>query len=358
MQYLKPLPVGVLAGFLVAMLLAAHSAPAQEPPAQSDSSGDGLEHVSPQARAFIAGNSAKPLPGALTPELATRLRQKQAARESKTLEALQATARVEIQEQQLAGVPVVIVTPDAAPDVAPDVAPDAAPDAAGIALYIHGGGYVLKSALDVTAVLMARALGGPVCSVEYRLAPEFPFPLGLEDCLAVYRELLQRFGHENIAVFGGSAGGGMALAMLLKARQQGLPMPRALGLFSPWTDLTRTGDSYYANEGRDPVLRWEANLEHFADAYAGGHDRSDPLLSPIHGHYDAGFPPTLIVTGTRDLFLSNSVRLARLLQRSGVDAELRVWEEMFHGFDLMPDLPEGAEARREMAAFLAGRLGM
>ena len=191
----------------------------------------------------------------------------------------------------------------------------------------------------------------PVYSIEYRLAPEHPFPAGLDDCMAVYKTLEDRLRSGNVVVFGGSAGGGLALAMLLRAKEDGLPMPAALGLFSPWSDLSRTGDSYFANEGRDPVLRWGGNLEYFAAAYAGDRDRKDPLLSPIHGDYD-GFPPTLIVTGTRDLFLSNAVRLSRRMRLAGADAELRVWESMFHGFDLMPGLPEGEQAHAEMADFL------
>lgn len=307
---------------------------------------DSLDHVSTQAKAFISGNTAQTLPGPLSPELAATMRTKQFAAEKAILEGLQASLKPTIRERTVAGVPVVVIAPRSA-------APE---NGERIALYIHGGGYALKSALDVTALLMAEQLGLAVYSVDYRLAPEHPFPQGLDDCLAVYGALLQQFSSDNMVVFGGSAGGGLALAMLLKAKQQGLPLPRALGLFSPWTDLSRTGDSYYANEGRDPVLSWEDNLEHFAAAYAGGLDRTDPLLSPVQGEY-AGFPPTLVITGTRDLFLSNSVRLARKMLQAGVDAELRVWEEMFHGFDLMPELPEGEQARREMAGFLRHKLG-
>ncbi len=334
-----------LTSALIWTLTAASTVQGQEqqpmPPAS-----DAMDHISEQAQAFITSNTARPLPGPLTPQVVEGMREKQSAAEREILEALQATLKPAIRREPLADVPVVVVTPG-----------NVSPDHDGkVALYIHGGGYALKSALDLTALLMAQQLGLPLYSVEYRLAPEHPFPQGLEDCLAVYGALLQQFKPENVVVFGGSAGGGLALATLLKARQQGLPMPRALGLFSPWADLTRTGDSYFANEGRDPVLLWEGNLEHFAAAYAEGHAPAAPLLSPVNADYDSGFPPTLIVTGTRDLFLSNSVRLARRLQLAGVDAELRIWEAMFHGFDLMPDLPEGEQARREMAGFLLRRL--
>ncbi|MFW5490047.1 MAG: alpha/beta hydrolase [Desulfovibrio sp.] len=296
--------------------------------------------VSEQAREFIATTKAAPLDGPLTTQQAEQMRQK-IAEGSKGLTLLATHLQCTVSDMQVGGVKVVRVAPRGISPEQED----------RVALYIHGGGYVLKSALDITALLMVRQLNMPVYSIEYRLAPEHPFPAGLNDCMAVYKAFEERMQARKVVVFGGSAGGGLALAMLLQAKKEGLPMPSAVGLFSPWSDLSRTGDSYYANEGRDPVLSWKGNLEFFASAYAGKANRKNPLLSPIHGTYE-GFPPTLIITGTRDLFLSNSVRLSRRMQLAGVDAELRVWEAMFHGFDLMPDLPEGRQARREMAEFL------
>lgn len=301
---------------------------------------DAMDHISEQAKKFITTTQAVPLDGPVTKQRAEQMRRKITARDT-NLSSLASRLQCAISNVRIGGVRVVRVAPDNIPPEQEN----------RIALYIHGGGYVLKSALDGTALLMARQLNMPVYSIEYRLAPEHPFPAGVNDCTAVYRVLESRRQAGKIVVFGGSAGGGLALAMLLQAKRKGLPMPKALGLFSPWSDLSRTGDSYYANEGRDPVLNWEANLEYFASAYAGDANRNNPLLSPIHGKYD-GFPPTLIITGTRDLFLSNCVRLSRRMRLAGVDAELRVWEAMFHGFDLMPDLPEGRQARREMAKFL------
>ncbi|MFW5837765.1 MAG: alpha/beta hydrolase [Desulfovibrionaceae bacterium] len=301
-----------------------------------------MGHISEQARRFIKANRAMELDGPLTPASAQKLRGAITAATQESLNALHKSLQCSTERRKIGDVDVVIVRPKNGP----------LSGSGKIALYVHGGGYALKSALDAGALLMADRLGIPVYSVEYRLAPEHPFPAGLEDCLAVYRELIKEFDHRSMVVFGGSAGGGLALTMLLQARTEGAPMPRAVGLFSPWADLTRTGDSYYANEGRDPVLKWEGNLEYFAASYAGERDPKDPLLSPVYGDYGRGFPPTLIVTGTRDLFLSNSVRLARVLRTAGAEAKLRVWEEMFHGFDLSPDLPEGEEARSEMADFL------
>ncbi len=222
------------------------------------------------------------------------------------------------------------------------------------AMYLHGGGFALGNPDDAYAMRLAALLRVPVYGVKYRLAPEHPFPAALDDCLAVYAKLIESHSPRNVVVFGGSAGGNLALTMLLKANAAGLPMPAALGLSSPASDLTRTGDSYFANQGRDPVLQWDGLMEYFALAYAQGNNPKNPMLSPVYADYWPGFPPTLITTGTRDLFLSNCVRLSQAMRQSGVDVELRIWEGMFHGFELIPDLPESEEARAEMAAFLLG----
>ena len=327
----------VLTSFIIALTAFLALAPARQSFATDSAA---LLPVSEQAREFLTKTTAQPLDGPLTTQRAAQMRRKMAASD-KQLPKLAESLGCTVSAATINGVKVVRVSPEG-------VTPEREKR---VALYVHGGGYVFKSALDACALRMARLLHMPVYSIEYRLAPEHPFPAGLNDCMAVYRSFEDRLRAGNVVVFGGSAGGGLALAMLLRAKRDGLPMPAALGLFSPWSDLSRTGDSYYANEGRDPILRWGGNLEYFANAYAGDRDRSDPLLSPIHGDL-GGFPPTLIVTGTRDLFLSNAVRLSRAMRLAGTDAELRVWEGMFHGFDLMPDLPEGEQARAEMAEFL------
>jgi len=314
-------------------------------PSTSMLSNDAMDHISPQARAFIAANRPLTLDGPLTPERARQMRKQQAVAEEESLNALQNSLGFFTQERVIHGVRVLVITPRGY----------AKSNDGKMAMYIHGGGYALKSALDASAVLMSSALGLRVFSIEYRLAPEHPFPEALRQCLAVYEELVQEFDPQDTVMLGGSAGGGLVLATLLSARDNGLPLPKAVGLFSPWSDLTRTGDSYYANEGRDPILKWEGNIEYFAASYAGGNDPRQPLLSPVYGDY-TGFPSTMIISGTRDLFLSNSVRLSRVMQRAGVVVELQIWDEMFHGFDLMPDLPEGKEARQTMSTFLLDAL--
>jgi monoterpene epsilon-lactone hydrolase len=221
-----------------------------------------------------------------------------------------------------------------------------------IAFYIHGGGYVSGDALDPVVVTLARQSGLRTAAIDYRLAPEHPFPAGRDDCLAVYRELLKRFGADRLVVYGGSAGAGMVLSMTLMARDAGLPMPAAVALMSPWSDLTRTGDSYYANEGRDPILN-ESGTRSAAAAYAGDKDPASAELSPVYADYRPGFPVTLITTGTRDLFLSNCVRLYRVLRRAGVSADLQVWEGMWHSFEgFTAAMPESEEAIALIATFL------
>src|ERR1700759_5584208 len=150
----------------------------------------------------------------------------------------------------------------------------------------------------------------------------------------------------------------MTLAMILRAKQEGLALPAAIAPGTPWSDLTETGDSYKTNEWLDNVLvSYSGYLSHAALLYANGHDLKDPQLSPIYGDFH-GFPPTILTTGTRDLFLSNTVRTHRKLREAGVVAELQVFEGMSHAqYYLAPDAPEAKEAWEEMARFLDKHLG-
>ena len=188
-------------------------------------------------------------------------------------------------------------------------------------------------------------------SVDYRMPPDFPYPTPLDDCLAVYRALLEVKRPEQIVVGGGSAGGNLAAALMLKARAAGLPMPACLLLFSPEVDLTESGDTFETNQGVDTVL--VNRLSDSIALYANGHDLSDPFLSPLFGDV-SNFPPTFLQSGTRDLFLSNTVRLHRALRAGDVEAELHVWEAMPHGGFF--GAPEDAELGLEVRRFLAKHL--
>ena len=218
-------------------------------------------------------------------------------------------------------------------------------------IYIHGGAYILGAPADATGVLLADALGLPVHSIDYSLSPEAVFPQAIGECVDAYLAIVERFGPE-VVVVGVSAGGSLALSLVQRLQATGAPLPHALALVTPWSDLAPIGDTYESNEGRDPIIRWNGQLDGAAAAYAGVAPYDDPLVSPIYADYDASFPPSIITCGTSDLFLSNCVRLYWKLRRSGARTELLVWEGMWHAFLSDPEMDEAKECRTEIAEFL------
>lgn len=229
-----------------------------------------------------------------------------------------------------------------------------------VLLYFHGGGYVFnpgKLGLG-EGIYMAAISKFKVISVDYRLAPEHPFPAALDDAVKVYRELLKSYSPGQIGVFGSSTGGGMTLASCLLAKRDGLPMPGTIAPGSPWADLSKTGDSYYINDHIDIVLvSHDGILDAMARAYENGHDLKEQLLSPVYGDIP-GFPPTILGTGTRDLFLSNAARVHRKLREAGVEAELLVIEGLSHWQYILlpPDAPETRYYFGEVAKFFEKHL--
>jgi acetyl esterase/lipase len=222
---------------------------------------------------------------------------------------------------------------------------------AGVAYFdIHGGGFTTGGGemCQVLARLRAGDLGVEIYSVDYRLAPEHPFPAGLDDTLAAYREVLRHVAPEDLVVAGSSAGGNLAAALLLRARDEGLPMPAGLLLLTPGLDLTGAGDTRQTNRFLDVSLYGGA--EEGPNAYAGMADRTQPYLSPIYGTFDRRWPPTLLSSGTRDLLLSDTVRMHRALRRAGVRAELHVTEAGPHG-GFMGTAPEDHELMAECRRF-------
>ena len=224
-----------------------------------------------------------------------------------------------------------------------------ASDSRGIVLDIHGGALILCGGelCRIMGMGSAARFQQRVWSVDYRMPPDHPYPAALDDCIAVYRALLAERSPNEIIVSGGSAGGNLAAALMLRARDEGLPLPAGLILGTPEIDLTESGDSFQTNNGVDPGLRslMPVNL-----LYANGHDLRDPYLSPLFGDFTRGFPPTLLTTGTRDLYLSNTVRMHRALRAAGVAAALHVTEAGPHtGF---PGAPEGLEIDREVRLFI------
>jgi len=254
-----------------------------------------------------------------------------------------------LEDREIAGVPVQIVTPKGY---------DSSRDEHTI-LYFFGGAYVMGSPfmdLAITARL-AHRLGVRVHVPYYRRAPEHPYPAAVDDGFAVYRELLETFEPNKIGLAGESAGGNLTLAVTLRAREEGLALPAAAVLMSPWCDLTPSGESQREPVGFDPTLDYAFHLEEAAAAYAGAHDQKDPRISPLYADYAGGFPPTLFTTGTRELFLSDCTRLSTAMRRAGVDARLHVWEGMWHTFEWYEEVPEAEQSMDEIAAFFREHLG-
>ncbi|MEY4161154.1 MAG: hypothetical protein RLZZ136_1775 [Pseudomonadota bacterium] len=224
-----------------------------------------------------------------------------------------------------------------------------AADSRTVILDIHGGGLILCGGelCQMMGMNTAARLNHRVWAVDYRMPPQHPYPAALDDCMAAYRALLRERAPTEIIVSGGSAGGNLAAALMLRARDEGLPLPAGVILGTPEADLTESGDSFQTNDGIDPGLRslMPVNL-----LYADGHDLAHPYLSPLFGDFTKGFPPTLLTTGTRDLYLSNTVRMHRALRAANIPAELHVTEAGPHtGF---PGGPEGAEIDKEIRRFI------
>lgn len=217
-------------------------------------------------------------------------------------------------------------------------------------LELHGGGLVYGEgeACRLRAILAAEQHGVTAYAVDYRMPPEHPYPAALDDCLAVYAALLETYAPEQIVVGGASAGGNLAAALALRARDEDLPLPAAVVLLTPELDLTESGDSFETNQLLDVVLPYR--LTDTIALYAGDHDLAHPYLSPLFGDFEAGFPPTFVQAGTRDLFLSNAVRMHRHLRRAGVPVELHVSEGMPHGGFM--GAPEDAELHDEVRRFV------
>lgn len=261
----------------------------------------------------------------------------------------------------LGGRPALELTPEPASEPTPNQTPE--PTTAGASgqrrlLYFHGGGYVIGSPETHAGLVgeLARRAGIRAISVDYRLAPEHPFPAAVEDGIAAYRELLAS-GVEarDVVIAGDSAGGGLTLATLLSARDAGLPQPAAAVLFSPCSDLTLSGASIRSKHGVDPIFV-ESDLQAYIELYIGAGDRSQPLASPFFADL-TGLPPLLIQVGANELLLDDAVRLAGRAGAANVDVTLEIGSELPHVYQHHFGRLDEADAALERAArFLTAHL--
>jgi len=227
-------------------------------------------------------------------------------------------------------------------------------------LYLHGGGYTLCSPATHRGLTGAIALAckSRMLVPNYRLAPEHPFPAALEDAIATYRWLLaQGLAPHHIAIGGDSAGGGLTLATALCLRDSGDPLPAALFLLSPWTDLTFSGESHNTRRAVDPIFGGESkSKEPFAPAYLGQETPSNPLISPLLADL-RGLPATLIHVGDDEILLDDSTRLGEKMEAAGVDVRIRVWDGLWHVFQaFVPFLPEARQSVAEIGEFIRRRI--
>jgi acetyl esterase/lipase len=302
--------------------------------------------VSPELQQIIA----QPLRTAwntppTTPEGWKQLAESIRATAAPNVEAMRARLKVKVEPGTLGGVKIYTVTPER-------VLPD---NKDRLLVQVHGGCYVLNPAeAALPEAMLIAAIGGyRVIAVDYRMPPQAYFPAALDDAMTVYKEVIAKTDPRRVGLIGTSAGGALVLEMGLRAKQLNLPLPGAIASGTPMSDSTKTGDTFYTNAMLDNVL---VSTDGFCDAaaafYANGHDLKDPLISPIYGDM-SGFPPTILTSGTRDMLLSNTVRVHRKLRNLGIDAFLQVYEGQSHAQYGRDDrIPEVREAFTEIGGFM------
>ena len=267
-----------------------------------------------------------------------------------TLPALRQELHVKVEPMTVDGVKAFMVTPD-------DIPPQ---NRNRLLIHVHGGCYVSfpGESGTVEAIYMAGFGHFKVISVDYRMPPDYPYPAALDDAITVWKGAQKMADPRNMAIFGSSAGGALTLSMILRAKQDRLPLPAAIAPGTPMSDLTLSGDTFRTNAMLDNVLvAPDANCDKRAALYTNGHDLKDPMLSPLFGDMH-GFPPTILTSGTRDLLLSNTVRTHRKLRQAGVEAVLQVFEGQSHAqYYRDVTAPETKEAFEEIALFFDKHLG-
>ena len=349
------------------------------PPVQTEASHQYYEMLQARQMAANAGQGARSVPGRIVPvptmlDEATRALvaapysaalldldpqddegwrdavRRSAAEVEPGLAQARATLGVTIEPTMVGGVKAFMLRPQTVPEA----------HAGQLVFHLHGGGYVFGTGESGTgeAMLMAAYGGYEVLSLDYRMPPDFPFPAAMDDAVAAWRVIVATRDPRTIAVEGTSAGGGIALALMLRLKAEGLPLPGALAPASPGCDLTETGDSYKTNEWLDNVLvSYAGYMSKVVNLYADGHDLNDPQISAIYGDFHK-LPPSILTSGTRDLLLSNTVRAHRKLRQARVTAELHVFEGLSHAQHTLDYFaPVTKEVFSEIARFFDSHLG-
>jgi len=303
--------------------------------------------ISPEARAYLAFDPHQEVADGAVPAPMWAMRDTLAPMFQYLNTQAQEAYPVTIEEIAIAGVRCHLIKPESGP-----VATNR------VLINLHGGGFVLGSGSLVEAIPIAHENGCAVIAIDYRLAPEHPFPAAIDDILSVYRVVLESHPAHEIGIFGTSAGGFLTAMTIMRLKKEGLPLPACCGIFTAGGDVTELGDTFnlftlsgfYGDIGtklEDPIC--ERNV------FVGNADHDDPLLVPIKGDL-SDFPPTLLVTGTRDAVLSATAMFHRALRRAGREADLYVFEAMPHGFWFSVQMPESREAIATMAAFFERHL--
>lgn len=243
-----------------------------------------------------------------------------------------------------------------------DVKPQDWKDNGKILVYLHGGGYTFLSANSTLGAVMpvANSTGLRVISVDYTLAPFSKWNQTTTEVVSVIQALIKEKGYslEDIAMYGDSAGGGLVAGSVLKMRDEGIGIPAAIVLWSPWTDVTVSGDSYYRLNNTDPFLPSALLLDNMSRAYTSPPDQKNPYVSPVYGNFSKGFPPTLIQGGTSEFMLSDFVRLYQAIDQVDIPVKLDIYEGMPHDFQIfLYNTPETYTALSKMSNFLHHYLG-
>ncbi len=239
-----------------------------------------------------------------------------------------------------------------------DIRPENWTDNGKVLVYTHGGAYAIFSARStlVSSAAMCKGTGLRVISVDYTMVPHANWQQIQEQVMNVIKALLEEgYSMKDIAIYGDSAGGGLAMSTVLNLRDAGMGMPAAIVLLSPWADISDAGDSQETLKNADPTLSYDGLLKNCALAFADGLSLKDPRVSPLYADFTKGFPPTLITEGTKCIFLSTSVRLYQALEIANQSVKLDMYEGMWHVFQQAP-IPESQIAIRKAAKFINGHL--